>query len=192
MGQMNRRKLLLRVYIERSLLAVTVALVMRIFVITPIQIPSDSMEPVLIKGDYAFAYTLPFGISLPMLKDKIGKSSLPKRGDVVLYRYELDRYSLFVKRVMGLPGDKIEIKNGQLFVNNEGRAKITEDVVLPPFLLPQGSLFLIAESPLKSDDLQYWSVISKDRVLGRIITIWLSIDSSSRKINWNRIFKSVH
>lgn len=92
--------------------------VLRSFVAEPFQIPSKSMEPTLKVGDYILVNKWIYGIRVPVLNTKLIDVSEPQRGDVmVFYPPHEDRY--FIKRVIGLPGDKINLIKGQLFINGE-------------------------------------------------------------------------
>ncbi len=105
-------------------LAVFFALLIRSFIAEPFNIPSGSMKPNLLVGDFIFVskwsygysrHSLPF--SLPLIPKKIF-SSLPKRGDVVVFKTPQDNRTDYIKRVIGLPGDKIKIINGEININN--------------------------------------------------------------------------
>ena len=93
-------------------------LVLRSFVVEPFQIPSRSMVPTLLAGDYILVNKWIYGIRLPAVRTKIFSVSSPKRGDVmVFFPPHQERY--FIKRVVGLPGDKVSVIQGVLFVNGE-------------------------------------------------------------------------
>ena len=93
-------------------------LILRSFVVEPFQIPSQSMVPTLKVGDFILVSKWTYGIRLPVLRSKVIDVSLPERGDVmVFFPPHEDRY--FIKRVVGLPGDKIQVLNGVLYVNGE-------------------------------------------------------------------------
>jgi signal peptidase I len=95
-----------------------VVLVLRSFVIEPFQIPSQSMVPTLKVGDFILVNKWTYGVRLPVLRTKVIDVSAPERGDVmVFFPPHEDRY--FIKRVVGLPGDKIHVLNGVLYVNGE-------------------------------------------------------------------------
>ena len=97
-------------------------LVLRSFIAEPFQIPSKSMVPTLKVGDYILVNKWIYGVRLPVLHTKIIDVSLPERGDVmVFYPPHQDRY--FIKRVIGLPGDKVNLIKGQLFINGEKMAQ---------------------------------------------------------------------
>ena len=105
--------------------AIFIALLIRTFIAEPFNIPSGSMKPNLLVGDFIFVskwsygysrHSLPF--SIPLIPGKIfGK--LPNRGDVAVFKAPYDDSTDYIKRVIGLPGDKIKIINGQIFINNK-------------------------------------------------------------------------
>ncbi|WP_217575965.1 signal peptidase I [Mesorhizobium sp. GbtcB19] len=110
--------------------ALLLALVIRTLLFQPFSIPSGSMRPTLLEGDYLFVtkwaygysrYSLPFGPDL--FSGRIWGSD-PKRGDVVVFKFPPDPSVDYIKRVVGLPGDKIQVKNGQLFINDVGVPRV--------------------------------------------------------------------
>jgi signal peptidase I len=90
---------------------------LRSFVIEPFRIPSGSMVPTLLVGDFILVNKFTYGIRLPILNKKIIEVNTPKRGDVMVFRYPHDTTQDFIKRVVGLPGDKIEYINKHLKIN---------------------------------------------------------------------------
>ena len=105
------------------LIAIFIALLIRSFIFEPFNIPSGSMKPNLLVGDFIFVskysygfskHSLPF--SIPLIPGKIF-SDTPERGDVVVFKTPENNRTDYIKRVIGLPGDKIEIKNGIIFIN---------------------------------------------------------------------------
>ena len=93
-------------------------LILRSFIIEPFQIPSSSMVPTLKVGDFILVSKWTYGLRLPVLRSKIVEVDSPKRGDVmVFFPPHVDRY--FIKRVVGLPGDEINVLNGVLYINGE-------------------------------------------------------------------------
>ena len=104
-------------------IAIFIALLIRSFIFEPFNIPSGSMKPNLLVGDFIFVskysygfskHSLPF--SVPLIHGKIF-SNIPERGDVVVFKTPENNRTDYIKRVIGLPGDKIEIKNGIIFIN---------------------------------------------------------------------------
>jgi len=105
-------------------LAILVALLIRSFIAEPFNIPSGSMKPGLLVGDFIFVskwsygyskHSLPF--SIPIIPSKI-LSKLPERGDVVVFKTPYDNKTDYIKRIIGLPGDKIKIIDGQIIIND--------------------------------------------------------------------------
>ena len=116
--------------------AVLIALVVRTVAFEPFNIPSGSMVPTLLVGDYLFVskftygysrYSLPFGV--PLFSGRIF-SHPPKRGDVAVFKVPTDNSTDFIKRVIGLPGDRIQVRQGELYINDQlvPRRKITQEL----------------------------------------------------------------
>tara|TARA_Y100000590_G_scaffold468225_1_gene650079 strand:+ start:8073 stop:8807 length:735 start_codon:yes stop_codon:yes gene_type:complete len=121
----NIKKNSIRDNLKTILYAVCIAVVIRTFFLQPFTIPSGSMLPNLLVGDYLFVskysygyskYSIPFS---PNLFNNRIISSVPKRGDVVVFRLPKDTNIDYIKRVIGLPGDEIQVKNGRLYLNKE-------------------------------------------------------------------------
>lgn len=105
-------------YLEALALTLTVGLLLRFLVLAPYKIPTSTMSPALLAGDYVFVYKLPFGAKIPFY-GRVGKVQNLKRGDIVLFSYTRDLDTKFIKRVLGLPGDRIEYKDRSLIINGE-------------------------------------------------------------------------
>jgi len=131
---MNKKKNNFFSNIRSISLAVLIALLIRSFIAEPFNIPSGSMKPNLLVGDFIFVskwsygysrHSLPF--SIPIIKNKIF-SKTPKRGDIVVFKTPEDNRTDYIKRVIGLPGDKIKIINGEIKLNNTliSRKKTTD------------------------------------------------------------------
>ena len=104
----------------RSLFPVILAvLVLRSFVVEPFRIPSGSMMPTLLVGDFILVNKFSYGFRLPVLNTKVIEVGEPERGDVVVFRYPENPSVDYIKRVIGLPGDRIGYFNKQLFINGE-------------------------------------------------------------------------
>lgn len=104
----------------RSFLPVfLIVLLLRSFMVEPFRIPSGSMMPTLLVGDFILVNKYNYGIRLPVLDTKIIEIGDPKRGDTVVFRYPVNPDIPFIKRVVGLPGDRIEYRDKTLFVNGE-------------------------------------------------------------------------
>ncbi|OQA57412.1 MAG: Signal peptidase I P [Candidatus Omnitrophica bacterium ADurb.Bin277] len=158
---------------EPLLVAAILAIVIRTFVVGPYKIPSGSMKPTFMEEDKIFV-------------DKISyRFREPARGDIIVFKYPLDRKKDFVKRLAGLPGDTIEIRDGRLHVN--GKA-MTE----PPFgkyryynvesweygqsdrliKVPDGYFFTLGDNSAHSADSRQWGFVPRKDVVGKAVLIW--------------------
>lgn len=98
---------------------IVIVLVLRSFIGEPFRIPSGSMLPTLAVGDFILVDKFSYGIRLPVINRKVIDVGAPERGEVAVFRYPLDPRVDFIKRIVGLPGDRIEYRDKQLFVNGE-------------------------------------------------------------------------
>ncbi len=94
-------------------------LLLRAFVVEPFRIPSGSMMPTLLVGDFILVNKYTYGLRMPVTKQKIVELNEPKRGDVVVFRYPKDTKLDYIKRLVGEPGDRIAYKNKTLYVNGK-------------------------------------------------------------------------
>lgn len=144
--------------------AVVIALIIRSFWLEPFRIPSGSMYPTLRVGDYLFVTKYTYGYSrysfpagLPLFDGRIWYDA-PQRGDVVVFKFPQNTHTDFIKRIIGLPGDKVQVKKGRLYINEKpvereenGRYIIDEYVSIPEFYhqytetLPEGKKHDILE-----------------------------------------------
>ncbi len=123
LDQLNREPLLVE-YGKSFFPVLAIVLVLRSFLVEPFQIPSGSMKPTLEVGDFILVNKFAYGIRLPVLDTKVIEVGDPQRGDVMVFRYPSEPTVNYIKRVVGLPGDKIRYTaDKQLFVNGESVAK---------------------------------------------------------------------
>lgn len=112
------RKSTLREYSESIGIAVAIALLLRAFVVEAFQIPSGSMIPTLEVGDHIFVAKFSYGLVVPFSNKKILEFRQPNRGDVIVFKYPQDPSIDYIKRVVGLPGEKLELRHNELFIND--------------------------------------------------------------------------
>ncbi|MDR3090239.1 MAG: signal peptidase I [Desulfobulbaceae bacterium] len=219
-----------REIIETLVIVIVLVFVIRAFVVQAFKIPSGSMLPTLQIGDHLlvnrFAYGLrmpetfdipwishgdydPFKIPLPFARQVLLPVGEPKRGDVVVFRYPKDRNIDFIKRVIGLPGDTVEVRDKTLFVNGEKapdpHAHFTDGPApdpirgprdnFGPMTVPEGHIFVMGDNRDNSYDGRFWGFVPEDDVLGKAFILYWSWDlqqtftSSERwqSIRWRRI-----
>ncbi|MFT4676336.1 MAG: signal peptidase I [Patiriisocius sp.] len=182
-----------------------VVLVLRSFVAEPFQIPTGSMIPTLLVGDFIVVNKFAYGLRLPVLGTKIVDVGMPKNGEVMVFipPHE-DEY--FIKRVVGIPGDIIRYENKQIFVNGEaqpqkfiaalppGRPRyqvleetlggtthrihrdIYNDSSSTEWIIPEGKYFMMGDNRDQSSDSRYWGLVSEDKIVGKAFAIWLQKD----------------
>src|SRR3954467_11083638 len=112
------RKSTVREYSESIGVAVAVALLLRAFVVEAFQIPSGSMIPTLAVGDHIFVSKFSYGLVVPFSNKKILELRQPSRGDVIVFKYPQDPSIDYIKRVVGLPGETVELRHNEVFINN--------------------------------------------------------------------------
>ena len=114
-----RKKSFFKEWIEPFLIAAVVALFIRQFVAEAFKIPSGSMIPTLTIGDHLLVNKFVYGPRIPFTDSRIFSGKEPKRGEIIVFKYPENEQKNFIKRVIGLPGDKIQIIDGRLFINDQ-------------------------------------------------------------------------
>ena len=116
-GRMGKKKFY-KEYLEPIIIAVLIALFIRTFIIQAFKIPSSSMEPTLLVGDYLLVNKFLYGIKIPFTDMKLFQYKKPKRGDIVVFIYPKDRSKDFIKRVIGTEGEKVEVIRNKIYIND--------------------------------------------------------------------------
>jgi signal peptidase I len=117
--EVHTRKSFYKEWVEPFLIAAVVALFIRQFVVEAFKIPSGSMIPTLTIGDHLLVNKFIYGPRIPFTDTRLFSGKEPKRGEVIVFKYPENEDKNFIKRVVGLPGDKIQIINGKLFINDQ-------------------------------------------------------------------------
>jgi signal peptidase I len=195
----GRRKSVVREYAESIIIAVVLALVIRTFVVQAFKIPSGSMEDSLLIGDHILVNKLSYGIQLPIVDSKIrplGLAGDPQRGDIIVFPFPRDSSRDFIKRVVALPGERIEVRNHRAYVNGEPLkepyVKLDERAAMQPSryshwgpeVVPPGKLFVMGDNRDNSADSRDWGFLDSGQVKGRAFIIYWSWDSSEPKLIW--------
>lgn len=195
-----KKKSKVREYVETLVIALAIALVVRTFVVQAFKIPSSSMEPTLLVGDHILVNKFIYGIRIPVIGKKVFEFSQPRRGDVIVFIFPNDRSKDYIKRVIGLPGEKVEIRERKIYIND----RLIEDPwghfsswgpgardTCGPIMVPPNSLFVMGDNRDNSEDSRYWGFVPLNDVLGKAFVMYWSWDwrasSLVSKVRWQRI-----
>lgn len=195
-----------------------VVLLLRSFLYEPFRIPSGSMKPTLLVGDFILVNKYDYGVRLPVLGTKLIEFGEPKTGDVVVFRAEGQD---MIKRVIGVPGDRIRYQDKKLYINDqeiptqfvrdtydqgvftvekkETLPSLQHDIYIYPeksrpmaytdIKVPEGSYFVMGDNRDNSIDSRYWGFVKDKDLLGRAAATWMSWGSGVR---WSRIGKPIN
>jgi signal peptidase I len=187
----------LRENVEALLIAVLLALFIRAFVVQAFKIPSGSMKNTLLIGDYILVNKFIYGVKLPFTDLTIIPVKEPKRGDIIVFKYPEDPSKDFIKRVVGVEGDTIDIRNKQVFVNgklqDDSFAIHTDKLFQPgrdtvgPIVVPKGKLFMMGDNRDQSNDSRFWGFVDLHAVRGKAFMIYWSWDRENFSVRWNRL-----
>jgi signal peptidase I len=225
------QKSITREYGEAMLIALVLAIFIRTFFVQAYKIPSGSMEPTLLIGDHILVNKIIYGLRMP---DSIFGLQIPglpygqyvfqlepvHRGDVVVFVFPPDRTKDFIKRVIGIAGDTISVKNGVVWLNGaempdphrhwevsaQERSPVSPRDNFGPVTVPPGKLFMMGDNRDRSYDSRFWGFVDLNDVEGRATVIYLpwneeKADSAStlsviflwfEYIRWDRVGMLVH
>jgi len=192
-----------REWIEILVIALVLALFIRAFILHPYKIPSQSMEDTLLKGDHIMATKFSYGMTVPFTTYKIwGKDIVPQRGDVVIFTFPKEPSLDFVKRVIGLPGDTLQVKNKRVLINGKeylnGHEKFTDSFLLSdgpnqardnlgPLVIEPGHVFVMGDNRDKSYDSRFWGQLPVENIKGKALIIYFSWDGENHAPRLERI-----
>jgi signal peptidase I len=206
---MKKSKSKTREYIESLIIAAIIAFFVRGFVVQAFKIPSSSMEPTLLIGDHLLVNRLSYVAKIPFTDIVILNLGKPKRGDVVVFRYPVDPDKDFIKRVIAVGGEKVEIKDKTIYINgkkiNDPWGFYADSTVMPGFLspkdnlgpvvVPKDSYFVMGDNRDRSLDSRFWGFVKNDLLVGRALILYGSWNSNSpdflHYIRWERFGKLI-
>lgn len=182
-------KSVVRQYAEAIIIAVLLALVIRTFVVQAFKIPSGSMLQTLQVGDHILVNKFQFWFTEP------------QRGDIIVFKYPQDEGRDFIKRVVALPGEKLEVRDKQVYINDKPVAEpyaVHSDPVLldnpgslrdnfGPVVVGPGQLFMMGDNRDYSMDSRFWGFLDMKKIRGKAFIIYWSWDHERFRPRWERI-----
>ena len=189
-----KQKHIVREYVESIVIAVILALIIRTFIVQAFKIPSGSMEDTLAIGDHILVSKFIYGTQIPFTDKRILNIRDPKRGDVIVFEYPEDPSKDFIKRIIGTPGDEVEVKdkrvyvNGKIYENPHEVHKEKETVpkqsnprdFFGPVKVPAGSYFVMGDNRNNSSDSRGFGSITPQSIVGRAwLVYWPPSDWST-------------
>ena len=197
----EKSKSTFREYAEAIGMALLLALFIRTFIVQAFKIPSGSMIPTLQIGDHILVNKLAYGIRIPFLEDYVVDFAKPHRGDVIVFIFPEDRSKDFIKRVIGVAGDSVEIRGKKVFINGkeiddphahfEGddpqTAGLSNRDDYGPRNVPENHVFVMGDNRDRSYDSRFWGYVNLDEVRGKAFLIYWSWDGADRWVRWERL-----
>jgi len=210
----RKKKSALRENFEAIIIAIVLALFIRAFIVQAFKIPSGSMLPTLQIGDHILVNKFIYGIKLPITDTVIVPIKDPRPNDIVVFRYPRNPKLDYIKRVIAVAGDTVEIRKKKVYVNgkpfDDPHGVHTDPRVLPatagprdyfgPVTVPEGKIFVMGDNRDNSFDSRFWGFVDLKAVRGKAFIIYwswdvdkplLSIDRFT-SVRWNRLGHLVH
>jgi signal peptidase I len=195
----------IREYAEAIAIAVVLALVIRTYIVQAYKIPSGSMLETLQIGDHLLVNKFIYGINIPFTHIRVLALREPRRGDVVVFKYPEDETKDFIKRVIGVPGDTIEVIDKTVYLNGkpdiipseEHTDPLTYPAELQPrdnlgkITVPPGHYFMMGDNRDHSLDSRFWGFVREDELLGKAVVIYWSWDAEHGHVRFSRIGKLI-
>jgi len=210
----KQNKSLVREYVEAIAVAVFLALFIRTFVVQAFKIPSGSMLPTLKIGDHLLVNKFTYGLRMPFTGMMMVPLGDPKPSDVIVFKYPKDRSVDYIKRVIGVAGDTITIKDKHVFINGEAiadpHAHFTSSMIMSanagprdnfgPVTVPKDSVFVMGDNRDNSYDGRFWGFVDKKDILGKAFILYWSWDLEKplfsvdriTSVRWSRIGNLIH
>ena len=215
MAEATFQKSTLREYFESILVAVVLALFVRTFVFQAFKIPTGSMKPNLLVGDHLIVNKFIFAPAVMGLERMLLPMRSIERGDIIVFKFPEEPERDFIKRVIGLPGDTLELKNQTVFVNDRPLDEPYAHSLFPPagegqtdvfdlrrkygpVTVPDGHYFMMGDNRDDSQDSRFWGFLPQSYVKGRALFIYWSFDTPEDGSpggfapRWGRLFHQIH
>lgn len=198
------RKSQLRDWTEALIVAAVLALIIRTFVVQAFKIPSGSMEDTLLIGDHLLVNKFIYGTTLPFADGPVLTIRDPQRGDIIVFEFPEDKDKSyfkrrdFIKRVVGLPGDEVEIRQKHVYINGEQYR--TEEALfkdgtltagprdnMAAVFVPADSYFVMGDNRDRSYDSRFWGFVQRPAIKGLAFIKYWSWDNEKFLPRWSRI-----
>ncbi len=172
-----------REWVESFVVALVLALFIRTFIIQAFKIPTGSMRVTLIEGDRILVNKLAYGPKIPLTKWRLPGYSHPQRGDVIVFTYPEDRKRDFIKRLIAVGGETLEIRQGRILIDGQP----VDDLVIrniyyynrgaygvegEKITVPADSYFVLGDNSGSSKDSRYWGFVPKELLIGKAQVIY--------------------
>lgn len=159
------------------------------------------MKETLQIGDHILVNKFIYGIRIPYLQDPVVPIKTPRRGDIVVFKFPLDPDKDFIKRVVAVPGDVVQISDKKLYVNNKpvnhDHGYYTDPHIIPgnirprdnfgPITVPRDALFVMGDNRDESFDSRFWGFVDLKAVSGKAFIIYWSWDKDNFGVRWKRL-----
>jgi len=192
-----KKKSTFREYVEAAAIAILLALFIRTFVVQAFKIPSGSMKPTLLIGDHILVNKFIYGIKMPFLRKTIIPTGKPKRDDVIVFIYPVDKSKDFIKRVIGLPGEKVEMIDNKIYINGKlyddkhgfymdqgsGSDNPGRKDRFAPVVVPDNHYFVMGDNRDHSYDSRFWGYVPSGSIKGKAFIIYWSWPHWERFLN---------
>ena len=196
-----RKKSVFREYAESIIFALVLAFFMRTYIVQSFNIPSGSMENTLAVGDYIMVNKFIYGTKLPFIDKRVLRIRNPRRGDIIVFKSPEDPDKDLIKRVIGTPGDRIQIVNKQVFVNGRpylNPHEIHRDNLIFPgeqnprdntglIAVPENSYFVMGDNRDNSYDSRFWGFVQAGKIKGLAFMKYWSWDNRRSRVRWGSI-----
>ena len=179
----RKRKSTAREWVESIIIAFVLAMIIRTFLVQAFKIPTGSMRPTLLEGDLILVNKFIYGAKIPFVDVNLPAARQPRRGDVVVFIYPENPKKDFIKRLVAVEGETVEIENGTIFVGGQplldtvfsqryyyNRGEFGQEG--SKILVPKDSIFVLGDNSASSQDSRFWGFVPRKNILGKAILIY--------------------
>jgi signal peptidase I len=208
------KKITSRAFIN-NLMFILLLILLRASVFGNYSVPTGSMNPTILEGDKFFSNKLAYGLKIPFTKIDLVRFKAPARGDIIAFRYPGDESVRYTKRVIGVPGDRIAVRDKRIILNGNRLdlrliGKSPESITyketmgtlsyevrhsyhatflddMKEVTVPRNCYFAMGDNRDNSSDSRVWGFVPEENIIGKIVFRWMSIDPESYEVRMERI-----